>query len=152
MSRFKVGDRANHCGTYVDVAEVDGQIIGIRFGDGTITYTNEARLSLVVQKDDALPDPDEASGTLTASDPGVVTLGTPNKYARTIYPLQGEPAQIDVYRVLDAFAVTDPAIQHAVKKLLMPGERGAKSTIQDLEEAAFSVKQAVELMKQKGGG
>lgn len=43
---------------------------------------------------------------------------------------------IDVYRVLELFAVTDPCIQHAVKKLLVAGGRGAGKDIgQDIQEA-----------------
>jgi hypothetical protein len=42
---------------------------------------------------------------------------------------------VDVYRVLELFEVTDPCIQHAVKKLLCAGNRGAKDKEQDVEEA-----------------
>ena len=52
---------------------------------------------------------------------------------------------VDVYDVLDAFEVKNPATQHAVKKLLMPGKRGVKDTVQDLEEAKQSIERAIEL-------
>lgn len=42
---------------------------------------------------------------------------------------------IDVYRVLKLFNVTDPAIQHATKKLLCAGVRGQKDTYRDVQEA-----------------
>jgi hypothetical protein len=43
---------------------------------------------------------------------------------------------VDVYRVLKLFGVTDPAIAHAVKKLLVAGGRGAgKDITQDVQEA-----------------
>lgn len=43
---------------------------------------------------------------------------------------------IDVYRVLMMFNVTDPCLQHAVKKLLVAGGRGAgKDVSQDIREA-----------------
>jgi len=42
---------------------------------------------------------------------------------------------IDVYRVLSLFDVTDPCIQHAVKKLLVAGGRGAKDFDKDIQEA-----------------
>lgn len=35
---------------------------------------------------------------------------------------------VDVYRVLALFNVTDPCIQHAVKKLLVAGGRGAEQS------------------------
>lgn len=42
---------------------------------------------------------------------------------------------VDVYRVLQLFEVTDPALQHAIKKLLCAGARGAKDRDQDVAEA-----------------
>jgi len=42
---------------------------------------------------------------------------------------------VDVYRVLALFGVTDPCLQHAVKKLLVAGGRGAKDISQDVQEA-----------------
>lgn len=47
---------------------------------------------------------------------------------------------VDVYRVLELFAVKDPAIQHAVKKLLCAGNRGAKDKAKDVQEAIDSLK------------
>jgi len=47
---------------------------------------------------------------------------------------------IDVYRVLQLFNVTDPCIQHAVKKLLVAGGRGAgKDMGKDIQEAIDSL-------------
>lgn len=43
--------------------------------------------------------------------------------------------QIDVYRVLAAFNVVDPCIQHALKKLLVAGGRGSKDISRDVGEA-----------------
>lgn len=42
---------------------------------------------------------------------------------------------LDVYRVLMAFEVTDPCLQHAIKKLLVAGGRGAKDDAKDIAEA-----------------
>ena len=42
---------------------------------------------------------------------------------------------VDVYRVLELFNVTDPCLQHAIKKLLCAGGRGAKDMEQDVQEA-----------------
>ena len=52
---------------------------------------------------------------------------------------------VDVYDVLMAFNVTNPATQHAIKKLLMPGNRGHKDKITDLKEAHQSIARAIEL-------
>lgn len=42
---------------------------------------------------------------------------------------------IDVYRVLDLWSVTDPCLQHAIKKLLVSGNRGYKDQEKDIQEA-----------------
>lgn len=47
---------------------------------------------------------------------------------------------IDVYRVLKLFNVTDPCLQHAIKKLLVAGGRGAgKDIMVDVKEARDSL-------------
>ena len=43
--------------------------------------------------------------------------------------------EVDVYRVLDLFGVIDPCLQHAAKKLLVAGGRGAKDMPKDIQEA-----------------
>lgn len=70
-----------------------------------------------------------------------------SKYIRKIKETTGTGAavEVDVYDVLQAFDVQNPAIQHAVKKLLCPGTRGAKDLIQDLEEARDSISRAIQL-------
>ena len=52
---------------------------------------------------------------------------------------------IDVYRVLDLFGVSNPCIQHAVKKLLCSGQRGVKDTRQDVQEAIISLVRYLEM-------
>lgn len=70
-----------------------------------------------------------------------------NKYLRVVRDVSDPTcgAAVDVYEVLRAFDVRCPATQHAVKKLLMPGSRGAKSRVQDLREAGQSVARAVDM-------
>lgn len=49
-------------------------------------------------------------------------------------------SHIDVYRVLSLFNVTDPCLQHSIKKLLVAGGRGAGKDIgQDVQEALDSL-------------
>lgn len=74
-----------------------------------------------------------------------------SKYHRTITQTlpgdtHGLALTIDVYDVLQAFGVTCPALQHAVKKLLCAGLRGSKSAEQDIGEAANSCRRAIELL------
>ena len=52
---------------------------------------------------------------------------------------------IDVYDVLAAFNVTNPALQHLVKKALCAGLRGHKDKAQDMVEIMESAQRAVEL-------
>lgn len=54
-----------------------------------------------------------------------------NHYFKSVRGLES----IDVYRVLALFGVTDPCLQHAVKKLLCAGYRGSKGFDQDVQEA-----------------
>ncbi len=75
-----------------------------------------------------------------------------SKYTREITQTladedQGFTIDVDVYDVLRAFDVTDPAIQHAVKKLLCTGIRGHKDSRQDLEEAIQSIERALDVVK-----
>ena len=67
-----------------------------------------------------------------------------NKYKRIC-----KGAQIDVYDVLKAFNVTNPAISHAIKKLLAGGQRGYKDTVQDYKEAIASIVRGVELEEEQ---
>lgn len=59
---------------------------------------------------------------------------------------------LDVYRVLDLYGVTHPAIQHAVKKLLCAGQRGAKDYERDLREAVDSINRALQMAVEDGNG
>lgn len=52
---------------------------------------------------------------------------------------------VDVYDVLNAWAVTNPALQHLLKKALQPGGRGHKSREQDLQDIIDSAIRAKEL-------
>lgn len=57
--------------------------------------------------------------------------------------------KIDVYSVLDAFLVTCPARQHAVKKLLCSGIRGKGDVLQDLKEARDAIIRAIQMEESK---
>lgn len=70
-----------------------------------------------------------------------------NKYARRIP--HGKD-HIDVYDVLIMFEVHDPAVQHAVKKLLACGQRGHKDALEDLQEAKQSIDRAIEIVSTYG--
>ena len=57
---------------------------------------------------------------------------------------------IDVYRVLDLFEVADPCIAHAVKKLLVSGNRGGgKDMDRDIQEAIDSLERYKEMRREE---
>ncbi len=70
-------------------------------------------------------------------------IGAPeadNKYLREIKP----GVFVDVYDVLMAWNVTNPALKHLIKKALQAGERGHKSREQDLQDIIDSAIRAKE--------
>lgn len=70
-----------------------------------------------------------------------------SKYLREMRCLVDGKA--DVYAVIDAFNVTCPARQHAIKKLLCSGIRGKGDVIQDLSEARDAVDRAIQMATAK---
>ena len=64
-----------------------------------------------------------------------------NKYKREIKP----GVFVDVYDVLFAWRVTNPALQHLIKKALQPGERGHKDLETDLQDIIDSAVRAKDL-------
>jgi len=65
-----------------------------------------------------------------------------NHYFKSVKGLD----EVDVYRVLELFEVTDQAIGHAVKKLLVAGGRGAgKALSQDVKEAVDTLQRWQEM-------
>lgn len=57
---------------------------------------------------------------------------------------------VDIYRVLHAFDVTDPCLQHAAKKIMVAGGRGAKDAKKDVEEAIDSLVRWLEMRREEG--
>lgn len=64
-----------------------------------------------------------------------------SKYHREIKP----GVWVDVYDVLKAWGITNPAQQHLAKKALQGGERGHKTYEQDMKDIIASAKRAIEL-------
>lgn len=65
---------------------------------------------------------------------------TPSKYTKTIHGVS-----VDVYDVLQAWSVSNPALQHLIKKALQCGQRGHKDNAQDLQDIIDSAIRAKEL-------
>jgi hypothetical protein len=67
-----------------------------------------------------------------------------NKYMREVK----KGVWIDVYDVLRAWEVTDPCLQHLLKKALQPGKRHHKDLGEDLKDILASAKRAVEMFEE----
>ena len=72
----------------------------------------------------------------TAKRPAI----TPSKYTKAIHGVS-----VDVYDVLQAWGVSNPALQHLIKKALQCGQRGHKDNAQDLQDIIDSAIRAKEL-------
>ena len=81
------------------------------------------------------------------SEDFTVTEFKQNKYDRIIKGKDSNSCIVDVYDVLKAFEVTNPALQHLVKKALCVGIRGHKDTSEDLQDIIDSAIRAKELEK-----
>lgn len=66
-----------------------------------------------------------------------------NKYLREIKP----GVMVDVYDVLAAWDVSNPALQHLIKKALQAGNRGHKDLETDMQDIIDSAIRAKELVK-----
>lgn len=58
---------------------------------------------------------------------------------------------VDVYRVLGLFGVTDQALGHAIKKLLVAGNRGVKNMDRDVQEAIDTLQRWQEMRAEDAG-
>lgn len=56
--------------------------------------------------------------------------------------------QIDVYRIISLFELADPCLQHALKKVLAAGKRGAKDPKQDIKEAIDTLQRKLEMLEE----
>lgn len=102
--------------------------VGVNVFDGT-TFTN-ARIT---------------GETLRANESASKLEPVLNKYERRIFNKSGESIVIDVYDVLEAYTVNNAATAHAVKKALVPGNRGHKDIFQDLDEVIQSTSRAIQI-------
>lgn len=63
---------------------------------------------------------------------------TSSKYTKTIHGVS-----VDVYDVLQAWGVSNPALQHLIKKALQCGQRGHKDNAQDLQDIIDIIDSAI---------
>ena len=81
--------------------------------------------------------------TVKVPDDGVVTKSRHSHYFKDVSSLKS----VDVYRVLDLFGVTHPCAQHAIKKLLVAGQRGGgKDMERDVREAGDTINRWLQMI------
>ena len=78
------------------------------------------------------------------------------RYRRRIYqsidgPDKGKSIIVDLADVFDAFDVPY-MLGQAVKKSVLPGERGSKGLLKDLREAAWSIQRQIQIEEAKNNG
>lgn len=75
-----------------------------------------------------------------------------NKQKSELYPHYYKDVshlkQIDVYRIISLFELADPCLQHALKKVLAAGKRGAKDPKQDIKEAIDTLQRKLEMLEE----
>lgn len=137
--------------------------LGVTFGDGEVLGDWRDTLEKRPEQDEFEPfvSVEDAKITIMQSDGDVKNFGgiisrslplkedaatakqpsiTPSKYTKTIHGVS-----VDVYDVLQAWGVTNPALQHLIKKALQCGQRGHKDNAQDLQDIIDSAIRAKEL-------
>jgi hypothetical protein len=57
---------------------------------------------------------------------------------------------IDTYDINTLYSMTNSAAIHALKKVLVPGQRGTKSVVQDYREAIASLHRAIQIEEEHG--
>lgn len=145
----KVGDKFEHIR--------DGEKYTLTADDGSLApiFTDSIGRDWSIMWDFLAPIPPKTAIELQAEEVGIpepVQLvddeqdeaAPTNKYQRTI-----KGVTVDVYDVLAAFGVTCQARGHAIKKLLMAGQRGHKDEAQDLREAVQAIYRSIELVDKK---
>lgn len=91
------------------------------------------------------PPPDNPKPLPPPAARSVTDARKHNHYFKDVRHLE----EVDVYRVLRLFGVTDPSIAHAAKKLLVAGGRGAgKDITQDVQEAIDSLQRSLEMQQE----
>lgn len=64
-----------------------------------------------------------------------------NHYFRDVSHL----TKVDPYRIIELYNVTNPCLQHILKKALCAGNRGHKDMIRDLEDIRDTIERALEM-------
>ena len=81
----------------------------------------------------------------------LVAVPEANQTKRTHYHVEIIPGVwVDVYDVIDAWGLANPAYQHLIKKALKPGNRGHKDMMTDAQDIIDSAVRGKELIEKAG--
>jgi hypothetical protein len=100
-------------------------------------FDKRIRLGIELAKAELNPEGKGSSVSTEPKQPDLTSTGIRGDYSHYHKPCPYE--YVDVYRVLELFGVTDPCLQHAIKKLLVAGGRGAKPAPKDIAEAIVTL-------------
>lgn len=145
--KFKKGDSINIAGydaTYI--VSKDQYLFRNKPVVDVENFDKRVSVSIIQHASKTTIEP--ATETNANNEPGLVAAAPQrllNKYQREITNACGQSIVTDVYDILNAYTVTDPAIAHAIKKLLMPGQRGDKSIIADLNESIQAISRSLDV-------
>jgi hypothetical protein len=123
---------------------IDDEGTMFHFLDGMLHNTNGPAIKNADGREEFYINGKKVTSKMIEETPPVRDLNPDTKYMREIKP----NVWIDVYDVLTAFKTGCPALDHAIKKLLCPGKRGVKTSIQDKAEAIGSINRSIEIEKQ----
>jgi hypothetical protein len=138
--------RRKNWACYVESAEVDGEILYGRY----LAFTKAQHQAARDELEDPFSSPEEDEAWQAAEKRMDIighngSTGDHYESPASKYHVQIKGQWVDVYDILTAYSVTNPADAHAIKKMLCPGRRGAKDGIQDRQEAIVSLQRAIEL-------
>ena len=155
------------CGQKGDIEVPDGAVVAVEFIGGRGEY-----LAFYKQGADCvlINYPEDNEWLTTGWESNSDFLNVVDKHGRLLWQrsegkavsVEGESKHshykkdvsdlefIDVYRVLKLFNVTDPCLQHAIKKLLCSGQRGVKDSDKDIQEAIDSLQRYQDMRVEDG--
>ena len=125
--------RTHHDGKYGIIS--DELVTNLVCADGSVVEDPYSEFSVIAEvTDDATSEPQR-----------VEQPSQPSRYHRQFCGVT-----IDLYRVANLWGVKSHALFHALKKIMMAGQRGAKDYETDLREAIVAIEEEIKIYKEGG--
>lgn len=135
---IKALHQITQCASAHDARDIAHEALVKLKGQSAIGWPDESRINAIGQNG-ATGEHYYVTDTKKKASPE-----TPNKYRREIK----NGVFVDVYDVLSAWRVSNPALQHLIKKALQPGLRGHKTLNQDMQDIIDSAIRAQQIEKE----